>query len=247
MAFKFWHYFTLSSFLMFSMVVYACYSREQFYPIVLLLLTSKISFVLMANMAFALSLLLGQIGIKVFFGQLRDTEWELVYERSKYSITETCLALTIFRSELSPVVFAFFFALLFVKIFHWLSRSRLDYLEQVAQVSAITHTSLLLVLVLLVAVDSAVCYQCVMYSIEKGRTVIVLFAFEFGALILSAINNLVRYIVNVIDNSMENGLNYKGLYFMILDLVCGGLRFCTYSVFFLLVFVYYGLPIHILR
>lgn len=232
---------------MLSMVAYACYSREQFYPIVLLLMTSKVSYMLMANMAFALALLIGQIGIKAFFGQLRDIEWELVFEMSKYSITETCLALTIFRNELSPVVFAFFLGLLFAKIFHWLSRSRLDYLEQVAQVSIATHTSLFLVLLLLVVVDCAVCYQCVMSSVSKGRTVIVLFAFEFGALIISALNNLIRYLVTVVDNSLENGLNYKGLYFMILDLICGALRFCTYLVFFCLVFVYYGLPIHIVR
>ena len=247
MAFKFWHYFAFSSFLMFSMVVYACYSREQFYPIVLLLLTSKVSFVLMANMAFALALLIGKVCIKLFFGQLRDIEWELVLERCKYSVTETCLALTIFRSELYPSVFAYFLGLLFIKIFHWLSRSRLDYLEQVAQFSARTHTALLVVLFLLVVVDCIVCYQCVTYSFEKGRTVIVLFAFEFGALILSALNNLIRYVLNAIDNSLENGLSYKGLYFMILDLICGGLKFGTYAAFFCVVFVFYGLPIHIVR
>lgn len=247
MGFKFWHYFILSVISALAMVVYACFTREQFYPIILLLVTSKVSFVLMSNLAFATAVVLGQLGVKLFFGQLRDVELELLLERAKYSITETCLALTIFRQELSPVVFVFFFCLLFVKVFHWISRSRLDYLEQVARVSLSTHTMLFLIFILLIAVDAIVCYQCVLYAISKGKTVIVLFAFEFGVLILNGLNNFIRYLIHVVDNSRANGLHYKGLYYMVLDLVCDGLRFVTYVLFFCLVFVYYGLPIHIVR
>jgi E3 ubiquitin-protein ligase synoviolin len=232
---------------MFSMVIYACVTREQFYPIILLLVNSKVSFLLISNMIFAFTLLFGQILIKLFFGSLRDVEYELIMERAKYSITETCLALTIFRNDLSPSVFAFFLLLLFLKIFHWLSRSRLDYLEQVARVSLSTHTVLFILLLLLIAIDFTICYQCILFTHSKGKTVIVLFAFEFGILVLTGLNNLVRYLINMIDGLYENGLNYKGLYFMVLDLICDGLKFCTYAGFFCLVFVYYGLPIHIIR
>lgn len=229
------------------MVVYACITREQFYPIILLLVTSKVSFLLIANMIFACTLLFGQIMIKLFFGTLRDVEYELILERAKYSITETCLALTIFRNDLTPNVFLFFLFLLFLKVFHWLSRSRLDYLEQIARISFTTHLSLFLILLLLILLDSFVCYHCMLYSYQKGKTVIVLFAFEFGILILIGLNNLVRYLINLVDGRYENGLHFKGLYFMILDLICDGLKFCTYAGFFCLVFVYYGLPIHIIR
>lgn len=168
-SYKFWYYFILSSLLMFLMILYACITREQFYPIILLLVTSKISFILLLNMLFAFTLLFGQIIIKLFYGQLRDVEYELIIERSKYSITETCLALTIFRNDLSPIIFCFFLLLLFLKIFHWLSRSRLDYLEQVARVSITTHTMLLIMLVLLIIIDSIICYNCVIYSLSKGK------------------------------------------------------------------------------
>lgn len=232
---------------MFAMVIYACVTREQFYPIILLLVTSKVSYLLIGNMVLAVTLLIGQVAIKLFFGKLRDVEMELIIERSKYSITETCLALTIFRNDLSPPIFAFFLLLLFVKIFHWLSRSRLDYLEQVAHVSLSTHTLLFIMLLLLIGVDSLICYNAILFSHSKGKTVVVLFAFEFGVLLITAFNNLIRYLVNIVDGRYESGLQYKGLYFMILDLVCEGLKFCTYAGFFCLVFVYYGLPIHIIR
>lgn len=48
-----------------------------------------------------LTLLLGRITKAVFFGQLRDVEVEILYENARYAITETCLALTIFREELN--------------------------------------------------------------------------------------------------------------------------------------------------
>lgn len=37
----------------------------------------------------------------VFLGPLRDVEVEILYDNARYAITETCLALTIFREELT--------------------------------------------------------------------------------------------------------------------------------------------------
>lgn len=45
-----------------------------------------------------------------------------MYEKARYAITETCLALTLFRGDLTAVTIALFTQLLFVKAFHWLSR-----------------------------------------------------------------------------------------------------------------------------
>ena len=47
-----------------------------------------------------------------------------MYEKARYAITETCLALTVFRGDLTAVTIALFTQLLFVKAFHWLSRVR---------------------------------------------------------------------------------------------------------------------------
>lgn len=48
-----------------------------------------------------MTLLLGRITKSLFFGQLRDVEVEILYDNARYAITETCLALTIFREELN--------------------------------------------------------------------------------------------------------------------------------------------------
>ena len=76
-----------------------------------------------------LTLLMGRITKTIFFGQLRDVEVEILYDNARYAITETCLALTIFREELNSKILALFTALLFSKSFHWLCQSRVEYVE----------------------------------------------------------------------------------------------------------------------
>lgn len=45
-----------------------------------------------------------------------------MYENARYAFTETCLALTVFRGDLTAVTIALFTQLLLIKAFHWLSR-----------------------------------------------------------------------------------------------------------------------------
>jgi hypothetical protein len=52
-----------------------------------------------------------------------------LFERAWFAITETGLALTIFRDEFT-LIFAFLFgALLFIKVFHWLASDRIDFVS----------------------------------------------------------------------------------------------------------------------
>jgi E3 ubiquitin-protein ligase synoviolin len=51
--------------------------------------------------ALAATLLWGRVFKAVFLGPLRDVEVEILYDNARYAITETCLALTIFREELT--------------------------------------------------------------------------------------------------------------------------------------------------
>ena len=198
-------------------------------------------------MAVAFTFLVGRVGKSLFFGQLRDVEIELVIEKSKYTITETCLALTIFRAELDLSVLSLFGLLLFLKIFHWLSHSRIDYLEQLNPVPVKTHLRLVSLLLSLLALDGILAYHCLNHTMKKGKSVLILFGFEFGLLIISILNLSSRYGLFVVDNCRPNGLSSKGLLVMLADLLCDALRFGIYCLFFILVFTNYGLPLHIIR
>lgn len=244
---KFWTYFHGSLLFVISVVTYAAYTREQFYPTMLYLVRSKVSMVAGGNLILALTLLFGRISKSVFFGTLRDAEIELLLEKAKYTVTETCLALTIFRSELNPSILAMFGLLLFLKSFHWLSSSRLEHLEQIMPVSMSTHIRLSVLILLLLTCDMGVAYYCIQHTIANGKSVLILFGFECGVLVISVFNTICRFIIHVVDINTRHGLVSKGLYIMIVDLICDAFRFVTYVFFFCLVFVYYGLPIHIIR
>jgi hypothetical protein len=96
--------------------------------------------------------MVGRLLQSVFFGQLRPIEVEVMwanvtyylaccelythntchqhlYERSWYAVTETCLAMTIFRDEFDIQFVIVFTTLLFLKIFHWLCQDRVEYVS----------------------------------------------------------------------------------------------------------------------
>ena len=105
--------YALASTALVAAIAYQAYeARRQFYPTMIYLTTNKLSLLSLGNEALMLTLLVGQ-GVKtLFFGRLREAEVEHLYERSWYAITETCLAMTIFREEFNVSFVALFTALL---------------------------------------------------------------------------------------------------------------------------------------
>ena len=77
--------------------------------------------------AFVMCLLVARVFQRIFFGKLRDQEREDLYDRSWFAVTETCLAMTIFRDEFTPKIFGLFGLLLAVKAFHWLAQLRVEW------------------------------------------------------------------------------------------------------------------------
>ena len=56
--------------------------------------------------------------------------FQILFENTKHALMDTCLALALFRAEVSPSVLAMFGGLLFCKVFHWLSKSRLEHVSR---------------------------------------------------------------------------------------------------------------------
>jgi E3 ubiquitin-protein ligase synoviolin len=240
-------YFNLSFITLLSLVYYAYYTQKQFYPTILFLVSSKLSYVVAGNMVLASALVVARIFKNIYFGQLRDVEIELLIEKGKYIFIETCFALTIFRNELSTPVIGLFSVLIFIKLLHKLSKCRLEYMEQIMPVSFYSQCRLAFLLVSLVILDLCGAYFSLSYIMKNGRSVLILFGFEFGLQLIYAVNLAIRFAIQIVDSRLPNGLTSRGLYLMLTDLVCEAVKLITYVSFFCLVFVYYGVPIHILR
>ncbi|KAJ1454849.1 hypothetical protein M885DRAFT_587932 [Pelagophyceae sp. CCMP2097] len=243
-----WKYTVASSAVTAAVLSYAYTTREQFYPAVVYLVTSKLCVCCLGNQAIVLTLLFGRMAKAVFLGSLREAEVELLYENARYAITETCLALTIFREELTARVFALFSALLFAKVFHWLANSRVEHVERAERVTAVGHARLIALLTWLFALDSLALATCAVLCLRQGPSVLLLFGFEFAILGVVLLASAARYALHGIERRHFDGQwASKGSYVFFVEFAAEALRFVFYVVFFTIVFTYYGVPLHIFR
>jgi E3 ubiquitin-protein ligase synoviolin len=157
-----------------------------------------------------MTVLAGMVAKRGFLGTLRVEELDVLQENCRFEITETCLALTIFREELSTKLFSLFTALLFFKIFHWLCTERMVHTEtRERDVPPATHLRLVLLISTLVAVDSAfVLYSVSVYQ-TQGPTVMIYFGFQFLSLAVTVCAIFMRYVVEQMNTRHTRG-NTRG-------------------------------------
>lgn len=244
---RFTSYVVLSTTAMIAVLYYAYYIKKQLYPTMLFLVSSKVSFLIAGNLAVAYTLVVTRMIKTLYFGALRETEVEILMERAKYSLIETAIALTIFRFELDTYISALFGLLVLVKLVHKLSKTRLEYFEQITPITTAVQLRMGFLLVSLLALDGLVINYATNYVLANGKSVLILFGFEFGLLFIYAFNLGVRFLLQVIDNNLAGGLNSRALIVMIVDLFCDFVKVSVYGVFFTLIFTYYGTPFHLIR
>lgn len=83
---KFWLYSSASLLACAGLLWYTYATRQQFYPAVIYLVTSKISVLVLGNAGLVLSMLLGRLVKSLFLGQLRDAEVEVRQRFPRFSI-----------------------------------------------------------------------------------------------------------------------------------------------------------------
>lgn len=243
--------YSIASTIMTSSVIYNAYTQKhQFYVTVIYLIKSKFSLLVLFNFAFVLFFLIAKLTRRIFLGTLRRSEVELLWENTGYAVTETCLALTIFRNELNLTTYLLFSFLLFFKAFHWLCKARVEHIEQDEDRyrSKFSHIRIFGFILLLASVDFIFTSFAVMNVLENGVSVQLLFGFEFLLLTLSSISIFFKYTLIFINMFFITGRWYnKSLYEMYLRLLLAIVHFIVYAVFFSIVFTFYGVPIHLMR
>jgi hypothetical protein len=91
-------------------------TRQQFYLALVYVQSSKLSYIVFGNAIIALAVSSFSFITKLFLdGGLRPNERDAIGENIRWDVTETCLALTIFRSELDVVTAVMFLGLVVAK------------------------------------------------------------------------------------------------------------------------------------
>jgi E3 ubiquitin-protein ligase synoviolin len=170
------------------------------------------------------------VGFKhLFFGDLRPIEYEHMFERLWIFLTESLLALTIFRDDFSASFLALYSALVFLKCFHWISADRVDYIDQVPPPGppAWFHVRLGAVLALLTTFDVLLFLYAMEHVLAMGVSAMVLFASEFAILVAAIGGTWARYAVGVADLHRARGRadappwEEKSMYLFYIDLAVG--------------------------
>lgn len=138
---------------------------------------------------------------KLLYGNLRPIEIEQLYEKAWFAVTETCLAMTVFRGEIGLTFLAMFFSLLTGKVWGWIGEGRVEVLEQQPPRNPrLFHTRLALSLGLSVAFDLTMLEYVVKQVMRMARPdMMVMFGFEFAVLSVMSISTAVRYAIDLAE------------------------------------------------
>ena len=138
---------------------------------------------------------------KALYGPLRPIEVEQLYEKAWFAITETCLAMTIFRGEIGAWFLIMFFALLTGKVWGWIGEGRVEILEQQPPRNPrLFHTRLALSLGLSVFFDMTMMEYVVKQVMHMARPdMTVMFGFEFAVLSITSLSTAARYAISLVE------------------------------------------------
>ncbi|KAF9431257.1 E3 ubiquitin-protein ligase hrd1 [Entomortierella beljakovae] len=221
--------------------------RSNFYAACIYLYRSNACMMIILNLGLFLEIIAGHLVQMIFFGNLRMLEVEHLYERAWYAVTESCLAMTIFKDEFDTRFIVMFTILLFLKVFHWLSMDRVDSMEQSPEIPLSFHVRMITIITLLVSLDVILVLHALSVVTQKGPNMMIMFGFEYTLLATSLMASFGKYVLHTIDMRSEESWENKSMLLFYLDLVADFVKLVTYLLFFMVILVCYGLPLHIIR
>lgn len=241
--------YVLSSLLLTSLLLsHAIYTKRFFYRTCVYLANSKFAVLAVANMALVTELLVWRLIQHVFLGPLRFRELERLHIRARDAIIEVCFAISVFRDEFNLRFVALVMCLLLVKSLHWLTKDRVEFLEEQPLSPRRTHIRLIGLICFLACVDAALIYFTLDRTVSAdGRTMFVLFVFEFTVLAIDLLGEVFRYAFHLVDHQLEGRWEAKGLYTFYAELLCDMCQLAIYLLFFIYNQIYYSFPYHIIR
>ncbi|KAJ7188475.1 hypothetical protein C8R46DRAFT_1054811 [Mycena filopes] len=243
-------YAIFSFFAVSATIANACRNYSNFYSVAIFLSKSSRSVLILANFGFL-------VALKVFFGALRPSEIERLYDRLWFFITESLLAFTIFRDEFDATFVVMFGFLLFVKSFHWIAADRIEWMDQrpYPGPSLLFHVRMTALFLILWSTDLLLFMIAVDSTMYNGIGGMVLFASEYGILMATVANTVSKYLLCAYElrragqRGGENAPPWenKSMWVFYIELATDFLKLSTYLVFFFIIMTFYGIPLNILR
>ncbi|KAF2007731.1 hypothetical protein P154DRAFT_516548 [Amniculicola lignicola CBS 123094] len=182
-------------------LVRAYYERPNFYSAAVYISQSTGSLMFLINLGLIVMASVGYGLMRLFYGRLRPIETEQLYDKAWFAVSETLLAMTIFRDDIGIAFFAMFLCLLAGKVWGWIGEGRVEVLEQQPPANPrLFHTRLMSSLLLSVAFDIFMMQYCIDRILSETRPgVMVMFGFEYVLLAIASISILLRYTLSLVE------------------------------------------------
>lgn len=179
----------------------AYYERPNFYSAAVYISQSTGSLMFLVNLMLIVAASFGYGLQRLFYGPLRPIETEQLYDKAWFAVSETLLAMTIFRDDIGLWFFAMFLCLLAGKVWQWIGEGRVEFLEQQPPANPrLFHTRLASSLILSVFFDVFMTQYCVSSILSASRPgVMVMFGFEYVLLAIASISTLMRYGLSLVE------------------------------------------------
>ena len=134
---------------------------------------------------------------RLLYGPLRPIEIEQLYEKAWFAVTETCLAMTIFRDEVGAWFVVMFISLLVGKVWGWIGEGRIEILEQQPPANPrLFHARLATSLAASLSFDAYLLKYAILTVQQQARpNMMVMFAFEFAVLTVNSMSICLRYAI----------------------------------------------------
>ncbi|KAH7152964.1 hypothetical protein EDB81DRAFT_439170 [Dactylonectria macrodidyma] len=188
-----------------TVVLSAFYQRANFYSAMVYLAQSNFCLLVLVNFSLFLysSFVYGLT--RLFFGPLRAVEVEQLTERAWFAITETCLAMTIFREEIGAWFLVMFAALVTGKVWGWIGDGRVEILEQQPPANPrLFHLRLSVSLSLSFIYDIYILRYAINTVIQQARpNMMVMFLFEFAVLATCSWRTGARYALSLTEQNIQ--------------------------------------------
>jgi E3 ubiquitin-protein ligase synoviolin len=179
----------------------AYYERPNFYSAAVYISQSTGSLMFLVNLMLIVAASFGYGLQRLFYGPLRPIETEQLYDKAWFAVSETLLAMTIFRDDIGLWFFTMFLCLLAGKVWQWIGEGRVEFLEQQPPANPrLFHARLASSLLLSVLFDVYMTQYCVSSILSAARPgVMVMFGFEYVLLATASISTLMRYGLSLVE------------------------------------------------
>lgn len=203
----------------------------------------------LCNFGIFCTIILAKLLQSIFFGKLRLAEIERINDRLWFTISETLLALAMFRDEFDTSFVVLFISLIFVKCFHWLAALRVEWMDQSATPPGrLFHARMISILSIIWVTDMLLIAYATESVLLNGPSVLLMFEMEYIIMQVTCLSIICKYMLNSYAHyRAQEHWEAKSTYQFYIDLATDFLKLLTYIGFLSLTLTFNGLPINVLR